>query len=46
MTILTISTILNLCKNHNIDPHMVISHIDGWKVKLNIIKMEDLYDSS
>jgi hypothetical protein len=22
---------LNLCWNHNIDPHMVTSHLDGWK---------------
>jgi hypothetical protein len=42
------------CLNHNIDPHMVNSHLDGWKTtslsqrhKPNSTsqRMEDLYDT-
>jgi hypothetical protein len=44
----------NHCSNHNIDPHTVRSHLDGWKTttlsqrqKPNSTshRMEDLYDS-
>jgi hypothetical protein len=44
----------NHCSNHNIDPHTVKSHLDGWETtslhtktqaKLNIIKMQDLHDT-
>jgi hypothetical protein len=44
----------NCCSNHNIDRHMVNSHLDGWKTttlsqrhKLNSIsqRMEDLRDT-
>jgi hypothetical protein len=44
----------NHCSNHNIDPHMVKSHLDGWKTttlsqrhKPNSTsqRMEDLYDT-
>jgi hypothetical protein len=42
------------CSNHNIDPHTVTSHLNGWKTttlsqrhKSNSIsqRMEDLYDA-
>jgi hypothetical protein len=44
----------NLCSNHNIDPHTIKSHLDGWEAttllqrhKPNSIsqRMEDLYDT-
>jgi hypothetical protein len=42
----TVSTIPNLCSNDNIEPHH--GHLNlstQHKPKLNIIKMEDLYDT-
>jgi hypothetical protein len=44
----------NRCSNHNIDPHMVNSHLDGWetttlsqrpKTNSTSQRMEDLYDT-
>jgi hypothetical protein len=42
------------CSNHNIDPHIINSHLDGWKTTIisqrhkpnsTLQRMEDLYDT-